>query len=156
MDWPPRASSILRMQFVRRTPMKRTLIAAAFAALAVAATALAGSPTVHVTIRHQVKGCHSWSVNGNAFKAAQAVKITRGSSIVFKNTDMMPHKLTQLSGPKLVLGKAANMNKMSATFKLTFTKAGIYKLGTAAGEDYFKGIKTVGEDNVLRLTVRVS
>ena len=136
--------------------MKRTLIAAALTALAVAATALAASPAVHVTIRHQVQGCHSWSINGGAWKAVQTVKLASGASIVFKNTDVMPHKLIQLSGPKLTLGKAANMNKMSATYKLTFTKAGVYKLGTAAGEDYMKGVKTVGEDNVLRLTVRVS
>ena len=32
----------------------------------------------------------------------------------------------------------------------SFTKAGVYRFTTKAGEDYTKGIKTVGEDNVLR------
>jgi hypothetical protein len=33
--------------------------------------------------------------------------------------------------------------------------AGVYTFGTIAGEDYVKGIKTVGPDNVLRLVVTV-
>ena len=40
--------------------------------------------------------------------------------------------------------------------KVTFSKAGVYKLTTKPGEDYMKGMKTIGEDNVLRLTVKVS
>jgi hypothetical protein len=50
------------------------------------------------------------------------------------------------------------MNHMSASVKVTFSKAGVYKLTTRAGEDYpsMKGMKTIGEDNVLRLTVKVS
>ena len=137
--------------------MKRTLVAAMVAALAVTAAALAAAPaTVHVTIRHQVQHCHSWSVDGNAWKATQSAKFARGGTIVFRNTDVMPHRLVQVSGQKLALGKAANMNKMAATFKLTFAKAGVYTFKTVAGEDYMAGMKTVGEDNVLRLTVRVT
>jgi plastocyanin len=136
--------------------MKRTFITAALVALVVAATALAGSPTVRVTIPHQVQHCQSWSVNGNAYKAAQRVTLARGGSIVFQNNDLMPHKLVQVSGPRLALGRAANMNKMSATFRLSFVKAGVYKLKTVAGEDYMKGVMTTGEDNVLTLTVTVS
>jgi len=144
------------MQFDRRFPMKRTLTAAIVVALAVAATALAGSPTVHVTIRHQVQHCHSWSVDGNAWKATQSAKLARGGTIVFRNNDVMPHKLIQVSGPKLTLGKTANMNKLAATFRLSFAKAGVYKFKTIGGEDYMQGVKTVGEDNVLRLTVTVT
>jgi hypothetical protein len=46
--------------------------------------------------------------------------------------------------------------RMGAADRITFTKAGVYHFTTKAGEDYMKGIKTIGEDNVLRLTVRVS
>ena len=47
---------------------------------------------------------------------------------------------------------------MGTTVKVTFTHAGVYRFTTKAGEDYpaMAGMKTVGEDNVLRLTVTVT
>ena len=68
---------------------------------------------------------------------------------------MMRHKLIQLSGPKAKLIAPA-MNHMSAQAKVIVAKKGTYKFTTKPGEDYMKGIKTVGPDNVLRLTVTVS
>jgi hypothetical protein len=49
------------------------------------------------------------------------------------------------------------MGHMSATATVVFRHAGVYKLKTKAGEDYpgMQGMKTIGEDNVLRLTVIV-
>ena len=47
------------------------------------------------------------------------------------------------------------MGRMGATVKVTFPAAGVYKLTTKAGEDYMQGMKTIGEDNVLKLTVTV-
>jgi hypothetical protein len=47
------------------------------------------------------------------------------------------------------------MNHAGATTSVRFTRAGVYKFATKAGDDYMKGVKTVGEDNVLRLTVTV-
>jgi hypothetical protein len=38
---------------------------------------------------------------------------------------------------------------------VTFTKPGVYTFTTKAGEDYMSGVKTIGEDNVLKLTVTV-
>ena len=67
----------------------------------------------------------------------------------------MPHKLLRVSGPSFSLPKTANMNHAGATTSLRFTRAGVYRFATKAGEDYMKGIKTVGEDNVLRLAVTV-
>lgn len=56
---------------------------------------------------------------------------------------------TDLKGPGL-------MAHMGATVKVSFTRPGVYRFTTKAGEDYMPGVKTIGEDNVLRLTVRVS
>jgi hypothetical protein len=67
----------------------------------------------------------------------------------------MPHKLIQLAGPKAKLVSPA-MNHMSARAKIVFVKKGTYRFTTKAGEDYVKGITTIGNDNVLRLTVVVS
>jgi hypothetical protein len=53
------------------------------------------------------------------------------------------------------VGKA-NMNHMAASVKVRFAHAGTYRFTTKAGEDYMKGMKTIGEDNVLTLKVVVS
>jgi plastocyanin len=135
--------------------MKQTLLIALAGMLVAAATASAGGGT-SVTIRHQLRHCHTWSVNGGSWKAAQTARITAGSSIVFTNDDVMPHRLVQTAGSPLTLSKAANMNHAGAHFTLAFPKAGTYRFKTVAGEDYMKGVRTTGEDNVLTLTVKVT
>jgi hypothetical protein len=54
-------------------------------------------------------------------------------------------------------GRAAPgvMNHMGATTTVSFSHAGMYVFKTKPGEDYMSGFKTVGEDNVLRLTVHM-
>jgi plastocyanin len=136
--------------------MKRTALIAGLTALVAAGAAQAGSQTTTITIRHQVQHCHTWSANGGPWKAALAVRVRRGGAIAFQNLDMMGHRLVQLAGPTLRLSKAANMNHMAASFRVTFSKAGVYRFKTIGGEDYMKGMKTVGADNVLTLTVNVT
>jgi plastocyanin len=142
--------------------MKRLIVI--LAGLALVASLAAGGfaattkapKSATVTIRHQLRGCHTWSVNGGAFKATQRTTLARGGTITFMNMDVMPHKLLKTSGPAIQFAGKPNMNHMNATVKVTFSKAGVYKLTTKPGEDYMKGMKTIGEDNVLRLTVTVS
>jgi plastocyanin len=136
--------------------MNRTisLLAAAGAALLLAAPASTQTGTT-LTIRHQLRGCHTWSVNGGAFRPAQAVTLTKGSTITVVNNDVMPHKLVLVSGPALTLSRSANMNHAGAKTTIRFTKAGVYKFRTKAGEDYMKGVKTIGEDNTLKIKVIV-
>jgi hypothetical protein len=120
---------------------------------ALAATA-AASPNANILIRHQTVGCHSWSVNGNAFAASQKLVVHPKTTLSFKNTDVMPHQLIQLSGPKVSFSTPA-MNKAGAHASFRVLKKGTYVFGTKAGEDWIKGVVTKGEDNVLRLTVIV-
>jgi len=142
--------------------MKRLLII--FAGLALLASLAAGGfaattkapKSSTIMIRHQTRGCHSWSVNGGAFKATQRTTLARCGTITFMNMDVMPHKLVKTSGPAIHFAGKPNMNHMNASVKVTFSKAGTYKLTTKPGEDYMKGMKTIGEDNVLRLSVKVS
>ena len=136
--------------------VKRTLsIAAALLAL-FAATAFAAPPkSGSLLIRHQTRGCHSWSANGGVFKAVQALSLGVHGVLTVTNTDVMPHTLIQLSGPPAKLRSPA-MTHLNAVAKVTFPAPGVYVLGTKAGEDYVKGIKTIGEDNVLKLVVTVS
>jgi plastocyanin len=135
----------------------RTLLIGALltAMLALAAPAGAGS-TAQIVIRHQMKGCHTWAVGNQAYRATQHVTVARGTTFTLVNNDVMPHTLIQLAGQKVALGHAL-LNHMGASTKFTLAKPGTYRFGTKAGEDY-KGMamKTIGEDNVLRLVVVVS
>jgi len=130
------------------------ILAAAGTALLLAAPASSGT-TAKLTIRHQTRGCHSWAFNGGAYKPSQSITVTKGSTLTIVNNDVMPHKLLRVSGPSFSLPKTANLNHAGATTRLRFATAGVYKFATKAGEDYMKGVKTIGEDNVLRLTVTV-
>ena len=47
------------------------------------------------------------------------------------------------------------MSHVGATASVKFPRAGTYVFTTKAGEDYMKGVKTIGEDNVLTLKVVV-
>ena len=140
-------------------------------AVMVLPTMVAAAPsTASMTIRHQVRGCHSWSVNGGPFAASHVVTLTRGGSIRFTNNDVMPHQLVKLSGLAVQMrngstmpmgmgmhraAAAGVMNHMGATATVFFSHTGTYVFRTKPGEDYMSGFKTVGEDNVLRLTVHV-
>jgi plastocyanin len=131
------------------------LLAIAAAAIAVAAPAGANAPT-QIRIQHQIHGCHAWSVANGTYSAAQTSRVHAGTSFVVTNNDVMPHTLVQLAGPRVVL-HAQRMGHMGAKTQLTLLKPGTYRFTTKPGEDY-KGMamKTVGEDNVLHLTVTVS
>lgn len=154
--------------------MKRTILLTALGAavLAIALPATAAPGGASLVIRHQVRGCHSWSLNGGAWKAAQHIRLGRGGSLVVTNNDVMFHELIKTSGPAVVFklvksGTAMKgtvklpwapglMGRMGATVKVTFPKAGVYRLTTKFGEDYMPMGDTVGEDNVLQAIVTVS
>jgi hypothetical protein len=153
--------------------MKRTLLAlAAVGLLGLAATtAFAHVPANTLLIRHQTHGCHAWSLGpGKPYKAAQSLKLARGSTMTVVNNDAMAHQLFQTSGPRVVIKKVSStmmymshefrgpgvMAHPGAAVKIVFTKAGVYKFTTRFGEDYMKMPDTIGEDNTLTLKVVVS
>jgi hypothetical protein len=104
-----------------------------------------------LSIQHVLRGCHVWSTG----TAKTVLHISTGSALTITNNDVMPHKLVSSGGLPAVLS-GADMSHMSAKGTITFPKAGTYRFTTKAGEDYMKGVKTVGEDNVLRLTIVVT
>jgi hypothetical protein len=153
--------------------MKRLLIlTAAVGGLAFALTASAAPTNATLVIRHQLRGCHTWSLNGGAYQPSQTVRLTKDGSIVVTDNDVMSHQLVKVSGPAVTYKLVAKgmpmkaavkqpwapgmMGSMGATIKVTFPSAGVFTLKTVAGEDYMAGMKTIGEDNLLRLTVVVS
>ena len=155
--------------------MKRMFLLASLATLATALAlpALAASPakSASLVIRHQLRGCHTWSLNGGAYKADLAVRLARGGSLTITNNDPMVHKLIQQGGPGVRMRTIAHdhmkmiglhkitgrgvMNHMGAAVKVTFPAAGVYRFTTKDLGDYFE-LKSVGEHNHLMLTVRVS
>jgi hypothetical protein len=143
------------MMIRKRTIWFTTLALAALAVLALASAAPARSTTT-ITISHHTKGCHVWSVSSGPLRASLSVAVKAGSMIKFVNNDVMPQKLVQKSGPKLSLAHPG-MNKMASTMMVKLTRKGVYRFTTKPGEDYrwAASMKTIGEDNVLRLTVRV-
>lgn len=124
-------------------------------ALAVAGSALATRNNATITIRHELHGCHSWSLNGKTWAPSQALTLVRGGVLTVVDNDVMPHTLIQLHGPKAVITGAA-MKHMASSSHVGFPVKGTYVFTTKAGEDYTKGIKTIGEDNVLKLVVKVT
>ena len=155
--------------------MKRRILGLAVGLAIVGAVSLgtaSASSAPALVIHHQVKGCHSWSLNGGAFQVGQTVHLTRGGTLTIANTDLMSHQLIKLSGAtvlmQLVSPGAVNTGKlkppyalglmphMSSTLKVRFAKPGVYTFTTKEGNDYVPGVKTVGNDNILKLKVIVA
>jgi plastocyanin len=128
----------------------------ALTALAVTSAAPAGG-TGTIAIKHQMRGCHSWSFNSGPFKPSLSVRVKAGTVLRFTNNDVMPHKLVQASGPRVRLTHPS-MSKIGAAATVKLTQKGVYRFTTRPGDDYSwaGSMKTVGEDNMLRLTVRVN
>jgi hypothetical protein len=129
--------------------------AAALGALALAPCAGAG-PTATITISHQMRGCHAWSLGSGPIRPSLSVRMPPGTTLRFKNDDVMPQRLIQTAGPRLRLVHP-NMNKMASTAWTKLTKKGVYRFTTRAGK-YFPWAgsnDTAGKDYVLHLTVRV-
>jgi plastocyanin len=122
----------------------------------VATTAFAAAPRhAMVTIHHQTIGCHAWALGSGPYTAHVNAKLAAGGTITFTDNDVMSHQLIKKSGLAVTYSGLHTMKHMGATLKVTFPHAGIYRFTTKAGEDYMQGVKTIGEDNVLTLTVTV-
>jgi hypothetical protein len=154
-----------------------TLGAVVTTALAVAAVASAALPrSAALVISHQTRGCHIWSVNGGAKAVHQTIRLRTGGAIMVTNNDLMAQELVKTLGPavtmklaqrshmggmmspKMSMGKAGpyTMGHMGATLRVTFPRAATYRFKLVDRGDYFEGIKTVGPDNTLTLTILVS
>jgi plastocyanin len=123
---------------------------------AAAVPATQALPTsVSATIEHVTKGCHTLAVQGAAKSSPNAtIHLATGGVLKVQDNDVMPHQLYRVSGPTPSF-TGADMARMGARSSVTFPTAGTYVLSTKAGEDYMKGVMTVGEDNTLKIRVVV-
>ena len=133
------------------------VIATALVGATTAAAAIAGPPAhVNVTIRHQTHHCHAWAIGAGTYAAALKVAVARNATLTITNNDVMPHRLMQKAGPAVRMSGRASMSHPGAKVSLTFSRPGVYRFMTKVGEDYMKGVRTIGEDNVLTMKVTVS
>lgn len=122
----------------------------------VAATPATTLPaSASIMIDHATRGCHTLAVGGAPGAPSATVRLAAGGILHVQNNDVMPHQLVRVGGPQAQFVAAA-MNHMGARSTVTFAKAGTYSLTTKAGEDYKQGVKTIGEDNTLKIKVVVS
>lgn len=155
--------------------MKRLLAVVSLGVLAVGAVApAAAAPSAQsgsIVIRHQLRGCHTWSLNGGPYKAALDVRLGRGGSLTITNLDPMVHKLLQGAGPAVGMRTIAHahmkmvgmhtitgrgvMSHMGSAVTVSFPRAGLYRFTTRDLGEYFE-LEAIGEDNDLMLSVRVS
>jgi hypothetical protein len=124
-------------------------------ALAAAAIALgAPSKTVRLAIIHTVHGCHAWQ-STRSLGAATTVKLPVGGRLVLRVNCPMDFDLSQVSGPRLALGDRTFHTGTTRT--IAFPRRGTYVLRAVnlqTSDDL--GLETLGADEALRLTVRVS
>ena len=145
--------------------------AAGAAAVLVAPSSAAAPPdSASIVIRHQLRGCHTWSLNGGAYRADLAVRLARGGTITITNNDPMVHKLIRERSPAVrvrtiphehmrmvglhrIAGPGV-MNHMGASLKVTFPRPGTYRFTTEDLGDYFE-LESVGRVYQLLLVVKV-
>jgi hypothetical protein len=143
---------------MRRRRRRWPRIALGTATLAMVAPTVASAHGVTaITIRHQVRGCHTWSANSGPWRATLRLAVDRDRLIQMINNDVMPHRLVQTAGPRAVIS-GANMNRMGARAQLSFRRKGVYRFTTRAGDEYrgMMDMHTVGRDYTLRLVVSVT
>lgn len=122
---------------------------------ALRSSALAGaapSGTRTLVIQHVQRGCHVWSAGGRR-SASMRLDLSRGSRLVLVDQDVDPQGLVQLAGPRLAFGNHMMVGRGQT---LVFTKPGLYRFRNRVVEmGPMLKVKTIGPDNVLRLTVAV-
>src|SRR5262245_13690972 len=130
-----------------------TLLALAVGFFVVANGVAAGAAPKRATIVHVTKGCHVWSV-GAKQSASIDLTLHAGGTLAVVNQDLDMHKLVQIAWRTSKPGPFMMMNQRVV---LRFATAGLYRFHTRVAD--MRGMpeaKTIGPDNKLLLTVRVS
>jgi hypothetical protein len=109
--------------------------------------------TKKLAIQHVLKGCHVWS-DGSRQAATMTLTLKRGTRLTITDMDIDPHQLLQTDGPRLRLHGHMMMGGVDS---IVFERSGLYTLTTRTLEmGPVMKTKTLGPDNKLRLSVRVT
>lgn len=115
------------------------------------ATATPAAETLSIV--HMQRGCHAWS-NGTKSGAMMEMTVAAGGTLRITDEDVDPHKLIQVAGPQVMLGKAMMTDDVA---QISFPTKGVYKFTTKTLEmPGMAEVKTIGPDNHLVLTVDVA
>ena len=126
------------------------LLAIAVSLFAVAAP----SKTVRLAIIHAVSGCHVWQTT-RSLGPSGTMTLHAGDKIVLRVNCPMDFTLTQVRGPKLSLGDPTMHTGTTRT--LVFRTRGVYVIHAVNIQSSAEvGLQTLGADNQLALTVKVS
>ena len=124
---------------------------------AVKATTLAVSSrvsTVSMSIIHVVRGCHVWARGSRELGPSAIVSVKAVTKLKLRISCPMDFDLRQVAGPKVALGGARFY--AGTTRVVTFKKVGVYRFtGTNVQTSDEMGLETLGDDNALKLTIRV-
>ena len=116
----------------------------------------AAQPAANATtlnIVHVRRGCHVWS-DGTHMGPTMRMVLAAGATLRITDQDVDPHKLVQVAGPRVMLGKAMMTGDVA---QISFPTKGVYKFTTRALEmPGMEEVETIGPDNHLRLTVDVA
>jgi len=125
--------------------------------LAIAASLFAvatPSKTVTLKIIHAVSGCHVWQTT-HTLGASGTLTLRSGGKIVLRVNCPMDFTITQVRGPKLAFGDPTFHTGTTRT--LVFVKRGTYVLRAVNLQtSEQQGLQTLGPDNILNLTVKVT
>jgi hypothetical protein len=156
------AGAAAGLYFAVRTPSTSDQVAAKAAAtphmsgaMSMSGGRMMGSnslATQKLTIQHVQRGCHVWS-NGKTTGAMMRLQLRPGQRLSIMDNDLDPHQMMELTGPMHV--RMGGPMMMNHGMTLSFTKKGVYRLGTKTVEMPGGGmdVKTIGPDNHLRLVV---
>ena len=110
---------------------------------------------MRLTILHYVRGCHVWQLKAKTIGPSATLTVERGTRVEIRPSCPMDFDFTQLSGPKLALGPARTYAGTTRT--ILFSRRGVYRLAAVNVQSSAeRGLVTLGTDNGLKLTVRVT
>lgn len=110
--------------------------------------------TVSMSIVHVLRGCHVWALGPKQLGPTAAITVKPGTKLKLRVTCPMDFDLVQTAGPKVALGDRRFY--AGSTRVITFRKAGLYRFAAKNVQTSDEiGLETLGDDNALRLTVRV-
>jgi hypothetical protein len=106
-----------------------------------------------LNIVHVQRGCHDWS-NGTQMGPTMRMTLAAGGMLRITDEDVDPHKLIQVAGPKVMLGKAMMTGDVA---QISFPTKGVFKFTTKTLEmPGMAEVETIGPDHNLQLTVDVA
>jgi hypothetical protein len=121
------------------------------------ATAVAVSSRVSVvsmSIVHVLRGCHVWALSSKQLGPTATVTVKPGTKLKLRVNCPMDFDIVQVAGPRLALGDPRFYT--GSTRVIVFKKAGLYRFAAKNVQTSDEvGLETLGDDNGLRLTIRV-